>query len=138
MDWRYSDRPPYAHLRTSPGSASTSARQWTVFEQEALLGLMAAQHHNGDPLELATMLNKALNDSDYRSDISTYDIQKEVKRLLQEHPNFASFLERHDSRKITRQLKMVFRRALKYSGDGGEDWRRRPRWVPCLNDTLKL
>ena len=114
MDWRYSDRP---RQQAAPGSASTSSRQWTIFEQEALLGLMAAQYHNGDPLELATMLNKALNDSDYRSDISTNDIQKEVKRLLQDNPDFAGFLVRHSSRKLTRQLKMVFHRALRHSSD---------------------
>ncbi|KAI9773545.1 MAG: hypothetical protein M1840_006818 [Geoglossum simile] len=73
MDWRYPDRPPNARQRVSSGSAFAAGHQWTTFEHEALLGLMASQHHNGDPLELATLLNKALNDSDYHSDINTQD-----------------------------------------------------------------
>ncbi|KAI9776267.1 MAG: hypothetical protein M1839_000501 [Geoglossum umbratile] len=132
MGWRYSHTSPNTRRqRASPGSTSTSGRQWTIFEQEALLGLLAAQHHNGDPLEFATMLNKALNDSDYHSDISTNDIQQEVGRLLHEHPNFAGFLARHGSSKMTRQLKRVFHRALKYSGDNGGGRRGRVRSSPA-------
>jgi hypothetical protein len=139
MDWRYPDKPPNARQRVSPRSTFASGHLWTTFEREALLGLMAAQYHNGDPLGLATMLNKALNDSDYHSDINTHDIQREVKRLLLDYPNFASFLARHNSGKMTRQLKKVFHRDLKHSAyRGGNGRRDRVRWVPHLNDALEL
>jgi hypothetical protein len=84
---------------------------------------MARQHHGGDPLTLATMLNSSLNDSDYRSDISIPDIQKKVKEILCNRPAFAAYLYRTEASRVTRRLKEVFRRALKYSGEEGEDWR---------------
>ena len=138
MGWRYPDRLPNARQRVSPRSAFATGHRWTAFEREVLLGLMASQHHNGDPLELATMLNKALNDSDYHSDISTHDIHKEVKRLLLDHPNFAGFLARHNSGKMTRQLKRVFHRDLKYSAYRERNGSDRVRWVPHLKSIPEI
>ncbi|KAH0558815.1 hypothetical protein GP486_004544 [Trichoglossum hirsutum] len=123
IDWRYSSTPPKRVRR-----ASSANRGWTVFEEDVLLGLMARQHHCGDALTLATMFNSSLNDSDYHSDIGTPAIQKKVKEILRGRPSFAAMLVRHKAGRVTRQLKMSFHRALKYSGDEfEEDWKSRVR-----------
>ncbi|KAH0544890.1 hypothetical protein FGG08_000970 [Glutinoglossum americanum] len=120
MDWRYPD-PSITYRRALP--ATQPSHRWSTFEEEALLGLMARQHHQGDPLNLATMLNSSLHDLDYRSDISTPEIQKKVKEILRDRPAFAGFLVRTGAGRVTRRLKEVYRRALKYSGEEGEDQR---------------
>lgn len=123
IDWRYSHTPPKPVQR-----ASSADRGWTAFEEDVLLGLMARQHHCGDPLTLATMLNSSLNDCDYHSDISTPAIQRKVKEILRDRPSFAGMLFRHKASRVTCQLKMSFHRALKYSGDEfEEDWESRVR-----------
>ena|ERR1700742_562533 len=124
IDWRYSHTSPKPVRR-----APSAGRGWTAFEEDVLLGLMAHQHHCGDPLTLATMLNSSLNDCDYHSDISTPAIQRKVKEILRDRPSFAGMLFRHKANRVTRQLKMSFHRALKYSGDGEfeEDWESRVR-----------
>ena len=114
MGWRYPLKP--SGWAKPPTTANPTARKWSLFEEEALLALMARQVHNigdeEDGLELATRLNEAINDSDYRGDISPREIQKKVQSILSERPVFADTLARHKVGRVTRRLKQSFYRAL--------------------------
>ncbi|KAI9815434.1 MAG: hypothetical protein M1827_002567 [Pycnora praestabilis] len=93
------------------------SHEWTQYELNTLVCLMAKQEHTSSALNLATELNTALHTVDVNDDIDKREIQDMVQEILLTRPAFAKMLSRHRILKITRVLKRSFERALYLSGD---------------------